>query len=49
MSRKKGPNSADLIPKGQKNYMTPQGAEALQAELDVITKEERPKVVEIVS
>ncbi len=39
----------DELPQGLKNYMTPKGFAALQEELRVLTREERPKVVEIVS
>lgn len=39
----------ELLPQGQKNYMTPIGFARLQAELRHLTSEERPKVVEIVS
>lgn len=40
---------ADALPAGQKNYMTPTGLAALQAELKHLMSEERPKIVEIVS
>jgi transcription elongation factor GreB len=40
---------APPIPKGAKNYMTPSGHAALRAELHRLLREERPKVVEIVS
>jgi transcription elongation factor GreB len=39
----------DVLPIGQKNYMTPVGLAALQAELRQLLHEERPKIVEIVS
>lgn len=39
----------DVLPAGFKNYMTPSGFAALQAELKTLTNEERPKVVDIVS
>ncbi|MBI1215274.1 MAG: transcription elongation factor GreB [Alphaproteobacteria bacterium] len=39
----------DVLPAGFKNYMTPKGFAALQEELRVLTTDERPKVVEIVS
>jgi transcription elongation factor GreB len=39
----------DPIPAGMKNYMTPAGAAALQEELRWLLKEERPRIVEIVS
>jgi transcription elongation factor GreB len=37
------------LPPGSKNYMRPQGFEALRAELAHLLKVERPKVVEVVS
>ena len=37
------------IPKGGKNYITPSGLENLHRELRFLLKEDRPKVVEIVS
>lgn len=40
---------AQTLPAGYKNYMTPQGFAAMQEEYRVLLKEERPKVVEIVS
>lgn len=40
---------AVLLPAGQKNYMTPEGFAAMQAELRLLMREERPKIVEIVS
>ena len=39
----------DPSPKGVKNYITPRGFKALQDELKHLRREERPKVVEIVS
>ncbi|MBU6474847.1 MAG: transcription elongation factor GreB [Alphaproteobacteria bacterium] len=39
----------ESLPAGVKNYMTPGGFAALQAELNHLYREERPKVVEIVS
>lgn len=39
----------DPLPAGTKNYMTPAGLAALQAEYRQLMKVERPKVVEIVS
>jgi len=36
------------VPKGSKNYMTPQGYARLRAELMQLIDEERPKVVEVV-
>ncbi len=41
-------DDADVLPAGQKNYMTPTGFATLQAELKVLVNDERPKVVEIV-
>ncbi len=43
------PEEADALPAGLKNYMTPAGVAAMQEELRVLMKEERPKIVEIVS
>jgi transcription elongation factor GreB len=40
---------ADALPVGIKNYMTPRGFAALQEELRFLLREERPKIVEIVS
>src|SRR5579871_6395305 len=40
---------ADPLPAGVKNYMTPAGYSALQSELRFLLREERPKIVEIVS
>lgn len=40
---------AAALPAGTKNYMTPEGFAALQAELRQLMSVERPKVVEIVS
>jgi transcription elongation factor GreB len=37
------------LPAGVKNYITPKGLEALRAELQHLTRVERPKVVEVVS
>jgi transcription elongation factor GreB len=42
------PDEPDAIA-GSKNYMTPQSFAAMQAELRQLTREERPKVVEVVS
>lgn len=39
----------DPLPPNQKNYMTPAGFKALQDELRILQREERPKIVEIVS
>lgn len=40
---------AETIPADVKNYMTPYGFSVLQEELRVLLRDERPKVVEIVS
>lgn len=40
---------ADLLPAHLKNYMTPTGVAALQAEMQQLLRFERPKVVEVVS
>jgi transcription elongation factor GreB len=37
------------LPAGQKNYVTPTGLAAMQAELRQLLHQERPKIVEIVS
>jgi transcription elongation factor GreB len=39
----------DPSPKGVKNYITPRGFKALQDELKHLRRDERPKIVEIVS
>jgi transcription elongation factor GreB len=39
----------DPLPRGTKNYMTPAGFRAMQDELKQLRREERPKVVEVVS
>lgn len=39
----------DPLPAHVKNLMTPEGFETLQAELEHLTRKERPKIVEIVS
>ncbi len=44
-----GPEEADALPPNIKNYMTPPGLKALQDELRHLQRDERPKVVEIVS
>src|SRR5690242_2662503 len=44
-----GQEESDALPAGAKNYMTPEGFAALQAELRHLMREERPKIVEIVS
>lgn len=43
------PEGASPIPRGQKNYMTPAGHKRLQTELRFLLREERPKIVDIVS
>ena len=43
------PDDPDVIPAGQKNYMTPTGFHTLQTELKTLVSDERPKVVEIVN
>ena len=40
---------APALPAGVKNYMTPAGHRGMQEELRRLTREERPKVVEVVS
>ena len=42
-------DEADPLPAAAKNYMTPTGAAAMQAELRQLLYTERPKIVEIVS
>jgi transcription elongation factor GreB len=42
-------NKPDVLPANLKNYMTPAGFAALQAEHKKLSREERPKVVEVVS
>lgn len=42
-------DDAPRLPAGMKNYMTPTGYAALQAELHQLLRVERPKIVEIVS
>jgi transcription elongation factor GreB len=44
-----GPEEADALPAGTKNYMTPHGFAVLKDELRRLMNEERPKVVEVVS
>lgn len=39
----------DILPRTVKNYMTPEGASALQHELRQLMREERPRIVEIVA
>lgn len=43
------PEQPDPLPAGLKNYMTPAGYQAMQAELRWLRTEERPKIVELVS
>ena len=40
---------APALPAGVKNYMTPEGHRAMQEELRRLTRDERPKVVEVVA
>ncbi len=44
-----GPEEADTLLPNQKNYMTPKGFASLQEEMRKLLREERPKIVEIVS
>lgn len=44
-----GPDEPDALPANLKNYMTPASVAAMQEELRVLMREERPKIVEIVS
>jgi len=43
------PDSPDVLPKGFKNYVTPNGLRLLRDELDRLRRVERPKVVEVVA
>jgi len=43
------PDAPDALPPSVKNYMTPQGFATLQTELRQLMRDERPKIVEIVS
>ena len=43
------PDEEPIIPAGVKNYMTPQGHRRMADELRRLTREERPKTVEIVA
>src|ERR1700723_3702860 len=43
------PETPDTVPAHTPNYMTPNGFAALQTELRHLQRDERPKVVEIVS
>jgi transcription elongation factor GreB len=49
MMKDKDQDDPEPLPAGIKNYMTPGGAAALQEELRWLLKEERPRIVEIVS
>jgi len=43
------PDAPDPLPKGLKNYVTPNGLRLLRDELDCLRRVERPKVVEVVA
>lgn len=43
------PEEAGSLPAGVKNYITPDGLQALRDELQQLTRVERPKVVEVVA
>ncbi len=43
------PDAPDPLPKGLKNYVTPNGLRLLRDELDGLRRVERPKVVEVVA
>ena len=43
------PEPADPLPRGFKNYVTPNGLKLLRDELDRLRRVERPKVVEVVA
>jgi transcription elongation factor GreB len=43
------PDAPDPLPKGVKNYVTPNGLRLLRDEFDVLRQVERPKVVETVA
>ena len=43
------PESPDPLPKGLKNYVTPNGLRLLREEFDLLRRVERPKVVEVVA
>jgi transcription elongation factor GreB len=43
------PETAEALPRGAKNYMTPAGHARMEAELRHLTSVERPRVVEVVS
>jgi transcription elongation factor GreB len=44
-----GADAGPVLPKGTKNYITPDGFRRMQEELRTLMRVERPKVVEIVS
>ena len=43
------PDEAQILPAGVKNYMTPGGFATLQNELNHLFRDERPKVIEVVT
>ena len=43
------PDRPDPLPKGHKNYVTPNGLRLLRDEFDFLRRVERPKVVEVVA
>ena len=43
------PEAADSLPKGAKNYITPEGHARLEHELHQLSSVERPKIVDVVS
>lgn len=43
------PEEPDPLPRGQPNYITPQGLQALREELQQLRGVERPEIVEVVS
>ena len=43
------PDAPEPLPKGLKNYVTPNGLRLLREELDQLRRVERPKVVEVVA
>ena len=47
--KKDYPETLNALPKGVKNYITPQGIKRLRDEFTFLRRTERPKVVEIVS
>ena len=46
---KAAPDASEPLPKGLKNYVTPNGLRLLREELDQLRRVERPKVVETVA